>query len=69
MNFSEYRTLLDINSPEDIYSKIDKIVRKTIKIAAKEYTKIVEDYKIDPKGMKSILRNYIKNRNHERLEV
>ena len=68
-SFSEYRTLLDINSPEDIYSKIDEIVRKTMKIAAKEYSKIVEDYKIDPKGMKSILRNYIKNRNHERLEV
>ena len=68
-SFSEYKDILSIHSPEDIYSRVDEIIRNTMKMAEREFSGMLNDHKIDNKGIKTILRNFIKNLNHERLEV
>ena len=57
--FKKYKDELGISRPKDIYTTINKLIKRSYKLISTNYTTIVNEYEITEQSTKLVLKKYL----------
>ena len=66
--YNNYREVFNIKTEKDIRSTISKIEYKLFNLAKEKFQTFIDDYNVDNKQFRQLLKNYLTNMDSEEYE-